>query len=92
MIFKKNIYIKQILIVKSMIEVSQDSTIFNSPSMKDHLLNQDLLDNHRSQLLRLIIDYYVTLRLHNFSKMHTLSITGKNIRRNCTKFILFKNQ
>lgn len=75
-----------------MIEVSQDSTIFNSTPMKDHLFNQDVFDNHRSQLLRLIIDYYITLRLHHFGKMHTLSITGKNVRRNYTKLILFKNQ
>jgi len=62
-----------------MIEVSQNSTTFNSTPMKDHLFNQGVFDNHRSQLLRLIINYYTTLRLHYFGKMHTLAITEKNV-------------
>lgn len=84
--------IKQILIVKTMNEICHDSTIFNSQLMKTHILNQDPLDNHRSQLLNIIINFYITLRMHHYAKMHTLSITGKNVRRNLTKLILFKNQ
>ncbi|KAL5239301.1 hypothetical protein ACI65C_006711 [Semiaphis heraclei] len=84
--------IKQILIVKTMNEICHESTIFNSQLMKTHILNQDPLDNHRSQLLNIIINFYITLRMHHYAKMHTLSITGKNVRRNLTKLILFKNQ
>jgi len=84
--------IKQILIVKTMNEICHDSTIFNSQLMKTHILNQDPLDNHRSQLLNIIMNFYITLRMHHYAKMHTLSITGKNVRRNLTKLILFKNQ
>jgi len=73
-------------------EVCSDPTLFNGIEMKNHILNQDPFDNHRSQLLKLIIDYYITLRLNHFAKMYSLSITSKNIRRNYTKLILFKNQ
>ncbi|KAE9543700.1 hypothetical protein AGLY_002096 [Aphis glycines] len=55
---KKNI--KLILIVKTMNEVYLDPSLFNSIEMKNHILNQDPFDNHRNQLLRLIIDYYIT--------------------------------
>jgi len=72
-------------------EVCLDSSLFYSIEMKNHILNQDPFDNHRSQLLKLIIDYYITLRLNHFAKMHTLSITSKYIRQNYTKLILFKN-
>jgi len=44
-------------------EICSDPTLFNSIEMKNHILNQDPFDNHRSQLLKLIIDYYL---LHNF--------------------------
>jgi len=66
---KKNI--KLILTVKTMNEVCSDPdpTSFNSIEMKNHILNQDPYDNHRSQLLKLIIDYYITLRLNYLAKM-----------------------
>lgn len=60
--------------------------------MKSHILNQDVFENHRSQLIQLIIRPYIKIRLHHFAKMHTLSITGKSKRRHFTKLILFKNQ
>jgi len=73
-------------------EVCSETYIFNNDIMKNHILNQDVFNNHRSQLIYLIIRHYVNIRLHHFAKMHTLSITKKNIRRNMTKLILFKNQ
>jgi len=60
--------------------------------MLNHILNQDIFDNHRTQLIKIIIEYYITLRMHQYVKQHSQSTTGKNIRRNYTKFILFKNQ
>lgn len=83
--------ISQYLCIKSMNEVSFETSIFNSDIMKNHILDQDVINSHRSQLIHLIIRHYVTIRLHHFAKMHTLSITKKNIRRNMTKLILFKN-
>lgn len=87
---KKNI--KLILSLKALNELSSDNTIFNSKEIKEHILQQDLLDNHRSQLLKLIVDCYITLRLHHFAKSHTFAISGRNIRHNYTKQILFHNQ
>lgn len=48
-------------LVKTMNEVCSDPSLFNRIEMKNHILNQDPFDNHRNQLLKLIIDYYITL-------------------------------
>lgn len=58
-------------------EVCSETYIFNNDIMKNHILNQDVFNNHRSQLIHLIIRHYVNIRLHHFAKMHTLSITKK---------------
>lgn len=84
--------IKQILCSKTINEVSEDSSIFNCETMKTHILNQCVFDNHRNQLIKIIIDYYVTLRLHHFAKIKTMTTSGKNVRRTLTKLILFNNQ
>lgn len=75
--------------IQTMNEIGQDSSIFNSDTMIDHIKNQNIFD---CQLMKLIIEYYITLRLHHFSKMHTINIKGKHIRRQFSKLILFKNQ
>jgi len=54
---RKNI--SQILCIKSMNEVCFDTSIFNFNTMKNHILHQDIFDNHRSQLIQLIISYYI---------------------------------
>lgn len=78
--------------MKTMNEIGQDSSIFNYDTMIDHIKNQDIFDNHRNQLMKLITEYYTRLRLHHFSRMHTLNIKGINTRRKFSKLILFKNQ
>jgi len=78
--------------IKTMNEIGQDSSIFNSDTIIDHIKNQNIFDNHRNQLIKLITEYYTRLRLHHFSRMHTLNIKGNNIRRKFSKLILFKNQ
>lgn len=70
-------------------EIGQDSSIFNSDTMIDHIKNQNIFDNHRSQIMKLITEYYTILRLHHFSKMHTLNIKGKNIRRQFKKLYYY---
>jgi len=50
----------------------QDSSILNSDTMIDHIKNQNIFDKHRSQSMKLITEYYTTLWLHHFSKMHIL--------------------
>lgn len=85
----KNILNK--ICMQTMNEIGQDSSIFNSDAMVHHIKNQNIFDNHRSQLMKLITEYYITLRLHHFSKTHSLNIKGKNIRRKLYKLILFNN-
>lgn len=91
-ILLKDKNILQTLCIKSMNEIGQDSSIFNTQIMLNHILTQDIFDNHRTQLIKLIIEYYITLRMHHYVKQHSQATTGKNIRRNNTKLILFKNQ
>ena len=37
--------------------------------MMDHILTQDIFDNHRIQLIKLILEYYIGLRI--YVKLHT---------------------
>lgn len=87
---KKNITL--MLCIKSLNEVCLKTSIFNSDTMSNHILNQDIFNNHRSQLIKLIIWHYIKIRLHHFAKMHTLSISDKSIHQKCTKLILFRNE
>ncbi|KAF0692247.1 THAP-type domain-containing protein [Aphis craccivora] len=48
--------------------------------MKQHIYHQDPLDNHRSQLMKLIIEHYISLRLNHITRMHSIQMTGKNVR------------
>jgi len=84
--------IKMYLIIKTLNEISLDKSVFNSNEMRQHIYHQDPFDNHRSQLMKLIIELYVSLRLNHIAKLHSIATTGKNVRRNLTKIILFKNQ
>lgn len=91
-ILLKDKNVLQKLCIKSMNEVGIDSSIFNTQIMLIHILSQDIFDNHRTQLIKLIIEHYLTLRMHHYVKQHSQATTGKNIRRKYTKLILFKNQ
>jgi len=90
-ILKKN-NIKIYLTVKTLNEISLDNSILNSNEMRQHMYHQDPLDNHRSKLMKLIIEHYISLRLNHIAKMHSIQMTGKNVRRSLTKVILFKKQ
>lgn len=85
-IFKKQ-NIKDYLLNKIF---AQTSHLFNSEEMYNHILNQDVLDNHRSQLIKLVIKYFIQIRLHHETKVR--SEKDSNIRHKFTKLILFKNQ
>jgi len=68
-----------------------DPSIFNTQIILKHILTQDIFDNHLTQLIKLIIEYYINLRMHHYVKQHGQATTVKNIRK-YTKLILFKNQ
>lgn len=58
--------------------------------MNNHILSGNLLDNHQSQLTKLIIESFLDIRL--FYEARIKSQKDENIRQKYTKLILFKNQ
>jgi hypothetical protein len=58
--------------------------------MNNHVMSQDVIDNHRSQLQTLIVENYMKIRLCHESKI--ISQKDENVRRKYTKLILFKHQ
>lgn len=85
MIFTHNI--KSILVNKIFV---QTCTVFNTTLMAKHILSQNVIDNHKIQLIKLIIDIYVRIRLFHEAKLK--SQKSEYIRHKYTKLVLFKNQ
>lgn len=83
---KKNI--KAILITKVFNEVCH--TVFNNSTMIEHILQQHIFNNHRTELIKSIITIYINLRLFHEAKCATEFIHKKYIRRKFTKLIHFK--
>lgn len=63
---------------------------FSGTEMQTHILSQDIFNNHRIQLIKLIIETFLNIRLYHEAKEH--SAKNENIRQKYTKLILFKNQ
>jgi len=59
-------------------------------NLSTHILDQEPLNNHLLQLIKYILNYYITIRLHHINKS-TNEIDDK-IRSYYTKLILFKHQ
>lgn len=78
---------KNILVVKIFRSIENP---FNTETMNVHILSQDVLDNHKSQLTKLIINLFLKIRLFHEAKIS--SEKTENIRQKYTKLILFKNQ
>lgn len=60
------------------------------PSLNDHILDQDPLNNHLLQLVDIILKLYFTIRIHHKNK--TLNEVKERIRHKYSKLILFKHQ
>lgn len=78
----KNILTNQIL-------NSLDSP-FTGTLMHNHILSQDVINNHRIQLIKLIIETFLNIRLFHEAKER--SVKDEHIRQKYTKLILFRNQ
>ncbi|XP_025156714.1 uncharacterized protein LOC112589066 isoform X1 [Harpegnathos saltator] len=63
---------------------------FSNDTMQNHILSQDILDNHKTQLCKRIISLYINIRL--FHEAKTMSSNTHYIRQKYTKLILFHNQ
>lgn len=85
---KKNI--KTILITKVFNEVCH--SVFNNNTMIEHILQQDIFDNHRTELIKSIITIYINLRLFHEAKCATDLIQKKYIRSKFTKLIHFNHE
>lgn len=84
--------IKEFLITKTFEAISINHVVFNDNIMIEHVKNKEILDNHKTQLIKAIIKTYVILRLFDEGKRAT--DVGKNeyIQQKYSKLILFKNQ
>lgn len=78
----KNILTNQIL-------NSLDSP-FTGTLMHYHILSQDVINNHRIQLIKLIIETFLNIRLFHEAKER--SDKDEHIRQKYTNLILFRNQ
>lgn len=63
---------------------------FNSPEMHKHVLFQNVLDNHRSQLCKFVAERYINIRL--FAEAKKSVDKDVYLRAKYNKLILFSNQ
>lgn len=82
--------IKSILISNIHNHINKIGAIFDNKDINEHVLLQRVLDNHRSQLCKWIIEVYLNTRLFYESKK--MSVKDTYIRAKYTKLILFNNQ
>lgn len=62
-------------------------------SLNEHILaTQEGIENHHLTLVRLIAQTFFDLRQHHISRLHNASLHVKNIRKKCTKTIIFLGQ
>lgn len=66
------------------------SSCFMKEDMNDHVIGQDFFDNHRIQLIKLVIEIYLKVRFHHEATLR--SEKDVYIRQKYTKLILFSNQ
>ena len=70
--------------------MTQNDTIFSE--LHHHMFDTEPFDNHRLNLVKMIANEYVKIRLYHWGKQYTASITGSKIRKDLSKLILFKHQ
>ncbi|CAI6377379.1 unnamed protein product [Macrosiphum euphorbiae] len=87
-IFKNNI--KNSLFTKIKRHIIYSSTKKNFQELDDHCLSQNLFNNHRDQLIALIIYIYLDVRLHHAAKESNHNKI--KLRQKLTKLILFRNE
>ncbi|XP_017884412.1 uncharacterized protein LOC108627613 [Ceratina calcarata] len=57
-----------------------------------HSLEQDILDNHKYEIIKLIISYYLDVKLRYEGTSQTLNNHKTFIRKSLTKTVLFRGQ
>jgi hypothetical protein len=67
-----------------------NSDIFNC--LEEHILDESVINNHITQLSKLIINNYIKVRFHYEARNRTEGNIGFRMRSSLTKQILFANQ
>ena len=62
------------------------------PELQSHMLEMEPENNHVHELTKSVSKAYSKIRMHHLTKTYNTEITGKYIRKNWSKVILFKNQ
>ena len=70
-----------------------DDVGLNALDIDQHTLDTALgLENHYSDLVRMLLRIYFNVRMHHIARLHTLRLQGRRMRNKYTKLILFKGQ
>lgn len=89
LIFKKA-NIKQFLMTKVFRSVHEK--VFIHTSMTDHIMEQNVFDNHKVVLIKKIINVYIQLRLFYEGKLATNAEREEYVRHKFHKIVHFKHQ
>lgn len=57
-----------------------------------HVQDQDVLENHKYEMIKLIIGYYLDVKLRYECKIDTMRQHDTFIRHSLTKTVIFKGQ
>ena len=61
-------------------------------TLEDHLKDMEPDNNHVYRLIKAVTHAYIKIRMHHLAKQHNAQITGKVVRKQVIKLILFKHQ
>lgn len=88
--FKEQIHRRKVVEHLKLKVLENTSSTFSSTQILKHLQTQDILDNHKIQLVKLFIDMYFKIRLTYECKIK--SRKPSRVRQKLTKYILFQNE
>lgn len=88
--FKEDLQRKKTVEYLKLKVLKNASKTFSDPTIIDHLYGQDILDNHKIQIIKLIIEIYFKIRVAYECKLK--SQKSSRVRHKFTKYILFQNE
>lgn len=74
----------------SMRQIAKEK-LFESLPMQ-HIMNADVMFNHRTLLIRSVVEYFLKIRLNHIGKTNSQNLSRENVRQKYTKLILFGGQ
>lgn len=61
-------------------------------NMTDHILEQEVIDNHKTLLISAVIDLYINVRMHHEGKRFCVTLKSTRVRSKNSKLTLFAGQ